>query len=167
MNLHVTKPYLSIIKRRLDVVRKLLVFILCIGLLWMFVGCNSTREIEILNFKAKNVESVEIYKFNIPTQAQGMIVTENKDIEKIINVFSEIKIEGDARDFNVVGGEVTSFRFNLRNGEEFTVAYWEGILRNLDNINYKVSGNHIVDLWYDLDYQKNDVDEDRLPIVND
>lgn len=120
----------------------------------------------MLDFKESDVETVELYRFNTPAEAQGMIVTENEDIEKIVNAFSKIKIEGDATNLNIVGGEVTSFRFNLKNGEEFTVAHWEGILRNLDNINYKVSADPIVNLWDNLDYQKDDVSEDKLPIIN-
>lgn len=71
----------------------------------------------MLDFKESDVETVELYRFNTPAEAQGMIVTENEDIEKIVNAFSKIKIEGDATNLNIVGGEVTSFRFNLKNGE--------------------------------------------------
>lgn len=46
------------------------------------------------------------------------------------------------------------------------MAHWEGILRNFDNINYKVSADPIVNLWDNLDYQKDDVSEDKLPIIN-
>lgn len=145
--------------------KKLLIFILSINLLLVFVGCAGTEEEKILDFKESDVETIELYRFNIPAQAQAMIVTENEDIEKIIGAFEEIKIEGDATDLDTVGGEVTSFRFNLKTGEEFTVAYWEGILRNLDNINYKVSADSIVNLWDDLDYHKEAVSEDRLPII--
>lgn len=146
--------------------KRVLVFVLCINLILIFIGCNSTKETEILNFKAYDVETVELYRFNIPAEAQAMIVTQNEDIEKIINAFTEIEIKGDADDFVVVGGEVISFRFNLKNDEEFTVAYWEGVLRNLDNINYKVSADLIVSLWDDLDYQKEFVSEEKLPTIN-
>lgn len=137
------------------------------SLLILIIGCDSTKETKILDFKAKDVESVEVYKFNIPIEAKGMIIKENEDIEKIINAFSEIEIKGDATDFNISGGEVTSFRFNLKEGEEFTVAHWEGILRNLGNINYKVSSAEtLIGLWDELDYEKDDVSESELPIIN-
>lgn len=147
--------------------KELKIFIFCLSLLLVLTGCNSAKEINILNFKAEDVEDVEVYKFNIPTEASGMIVTEDKDIKRIIEAFSEIIIEGDATDINLIGGDVISFRFNLKNGEEFTIAHWEGILMNLDTINYKVSGDSIVNLWNDLDYQKNDISESKLPIVYD
>ena len=146
--------------------KRALVFVLYINLLLILIACNGTKEIEILDFTESDVETIELYRFNIPAEAQAMIVTENEDIEKIINAFTEIEIEGDATDFDVVGGEVISFRFNLKNGEKFTIAYWEGILRNLDNINYKVSADSIVNLWDNLDYQKDDVVEDVLPIIS-
>lgn len=147
--------------------KRIWIFILSMSLLILITGCSSTKETKILNFKAKDVESVEVYKFNIPIEAKGMIIKENEDIEKIINAFSEIEIKGDATDFNISGGEVTSFRFNLKDGEEFTVAHWEGILRNLENINYKVSSSEtLISLWDKLDYEKNDVNESELPIIN-
>lgn len=155
-----------IIKRRSNVIKRVFIFVLCISLLLISTGCDDTKETKILNFEKSDVETVEIYRFNTPSEAQGMIVTENEDIEKIINAFSEIRIEEDATDFDVVGGETTSFRFNLKNGEEFTVAHWEGILRNLDNINYKVSADSIVELWDNLDYQKDAVSEVELPIIS-
>lgn len=146
--------------------KRVFIFVLCISLLLISTGCDDTKETKILNFEESDVETVEIYRFNIPAEAQGMIVTENEDIEKIINAFSEIKIKGDATDFDVVGGETTSFRFKLKNGEEFTVAHWEGTLKNLDNISYIASANSIVKLWDDLDYQKNAISDDELPIIS-
>ena len=78
--------------------KKLLIFILSINLLLIFAGCAGTEEGKILDFKESNVETIELYRFNIPAQAQAMIVTEDEDIEKIIAAFEEIKIEGDATD---------------------------------------------------------------------
>lgn len=146
--------------------KRILIFVLCISILFIFTGCDGTKETKILDFKESDVETVELYRFNTPAEAQGMIVTEGQDIQKIINAFSKIRIEGDATDFNIFGGEVTSFRFNLKSGKEFAVVYWEGILRNLDSIDYKVSGEPIANLWDDLDYQKDDVGENKLPIIN-
>ena len=145
--------------------KRLLIFVLSINLLLIFTGCDDTKATKILDFKESDVESVELYRFNIPTEAQAMIITENEDIEEIINAFDEIVIEGDATDFYVVGGEVTSFRFNLKNGGEFIEAYWEGILRNSDNINHKVTADSIANLWDDLDYHKDSVSEEKLPII--
>lgn len=149
-----------------NVMKRVFIFVLCISLLLISTGCDDTKETKILNFEESDIETVEIYRFNIPAEVQGMIVTENEYIEKIINAFSEIKIKGDATDFDVVGGETTSFRFNLKNSEEFIVAHSEGSLRNLDNINYKASADSIVKLWNDLDYQKATVSNDELPIIS-
>lgn len=67
----------------------------------------------------------------------------------------------------IFGGEVVSFRFNLKGGKKFIIAYHEGILRSPNGINYIVSGNSLKDLWDNLDYDKKPVSENDLPVINE
>lgn len=43
----------------------------------IFTGCRDMKETKILDFKESDVETVELYRFNTPTEAKCMIVTEN------------------------------------------------------------------------------------------
>ncbi|MBU3172890.1 hypothetical protein [Clostridium estertheticum] len=65
-----------------------------------------------------------------------------------------------------VGGTVTSFRFNLKDGKKFEIAYWDSILRNPNDINYKVSAKSVENLWGNLAYDKNSVNKCDLPVIN-
>ncbi|MCB2305077.1 hypothetical protein LGL08_03250 [Clostridium estertheticum] len=147
---------------------KKMTFLLYIILsLLVFAGCNHSRKLNILNFEAGNVENINVYHFNSPTDAKGIIVTKNQDIKRIMETFSEIKIERDATpEDETVGGTVTSFRFNLKDGKKFEIAYWDSILRNPNDINYKVSAKSVENLWGNLAYDKNSVNKRDLPVIN-
>ena len=97
--------------------KKMTFLLYTILLLLVFSGCNHSEKANILNFEAANVENIDVYHFNVPTDAKGIVVTKNQDIKRIMETFSEIKIERDAvPEDETSGGNVTSFRFNLKDG---------------------------------------------------
>lgn len=147
--------------------KKYMVSILCITLsIITFTGCNRSSKANILDFEVTDIQNIEVYNFIIQMEAKGMLVTESEDIEQIITAFSEVKIMRDAKDGDETrGAEVLSFRFNLKDGKEFVIAYWDGILRNPDGINYKISQNSLESLWDNLKYDKKSVNESNLPII--
>jgi hypothetical protein len=147
--------------------KKIIFALLCLTLLLAFTGCNRSKVTMILDFEVTDVQNIEIFKFIVPMEAKGMTVTESKDIEQIITAFSEIRIKRDAIDGDeTVGCEVLSFRFNMEDGKEFVIAYWDDVLRNSNGINYKVSKNSLESLWNNLNYDKKSVSESELPIIN-
>lgn len=147
--------------------KKFMVALVCFILLVAFSGCNRPKGSEILGFDADEVENIEVFQFIVPMDAKRMIVTERKDMEQIITAFSKIVIKGDASNQDQTGGgEVLSFRFHLKDGSEFVIAYWSGILRNPEGINYKVTAESLDLLWDDLHYEKASVSESELPVIN-
>ncbi|HLS53879.1 MAG TPA: hypothetical protein VK031_07885 [Tissierellaceae bacterium] len=146
--------------------KRLVVFALCITIFFVLLGCGRKEKNKILDFKAKDVENIEIYRFDIPVEAEGMLVTEREDIEKVMKAFWQIKIQGDAKDLYLVGGELISFRFNLKNGEEFTLAYLGRVMLKTDKGDYRVWAEEVGDLWQGLDYPKSYVSEEKLPKFN-
>src|SRR5690625_3177768 len=67
-------------KRRQGQMKRLVVFALCITIFFVLLGCGRKEKNKILDFKAKDVENIEIYRFDIPVEAEGMLVTEREDI---------------------------------------------------------------------------------------
>lgn len=148
--------------------KKVMLALLCITLaLLALTGCNRPQKSNILKFEVADIKNIEVYNFIIPMEAKSMVVTESQDIKQIVTAFSEIKIEREAtNEDETSGGEVLSFRFNLKDGKEFVIAHWDGILRSPEDINYNVSGNALEALWGNLNYDKQTVTEDSLPIIN-
>ena len=143
--------------------KRYIIIILAFNLLFLS-ACNKKES--IIEFEKDDLESIEVYHFIVPADAEAMLVTETDDIDRIVDSFKSTKIKGKIKDPYVVGGEVLSFRFNLKNGGDRALIYYEGMITKPDSTIYEVYDSPIVTLWDDLDYEKIKVDEDRLPVIN-
>ena len=75
-----------------------------------------------LPFAASDVENVEMYHYVVPASAEKKIITQADAISELYAVFSELPVS-DRKTEPVVGGAVTSFRFNLSDHTSYEIIY--------------------------------------------
>lgn len=122
----------------------------------------------IADFSADQVEHVEIYRFVLPDDALQRIITNPDDIQKAVRTLTQLKFRGPAQQDEVqlgelTGAKVTSFRFCMKDGSEFTCSQTEDFLIH-DGQYYKNKGDSLHNLW-DIATGERSVTEDVLPQV--
>jgi hypothetical protein len=170
-------------------------FIIFIFTVFFLSGCNSTTdkptntsttdkptntstmnkpsdtEPKFVNLTFSDIKSIDIYKFNIPTNAEKKIVTAENDIKKIINDINSIKIVRNAtyEDFLYGGGAMT-FVFNKTDGTQFVIFYNGGTIKTPDGSPnqfwYKIDDYSMFSKWDSLNYSAQKVSQSELPIIN-
>lgn len=145
---------------------KLIICFSFILLLAICMECSRTKNIE-LDFKADDVESVEIYSFVMPTESEKKIIIENKDIEQIISSIFELKIQGDATAKDeTAGGNILSLRFKLKDESNFEVVYnGNGVITSSYVFSYKTKGESMNKLWDSLEYDIKKASVEELPKI--
>ena len=146
-------------------------FICCIVLLCtvlLFTSCSSNTTIE-LPFSSKDVINVELYHYNILSQAQQKIITSEQEIESIIETLTTIPVKKN-NSSSQAEGHVTSFRFNLTDGSDFEVIYTcygvkKGIIQSSYVFDYKTASD-IGGMWDNFDTPAVDVSEEVLPFYD-
>lgn len=83
---------------------------------------NSKKATIKLPFAASDVEDIELYRFKVPTSAEQKIVTSEDDIERILNMLTNIAVEKNEME-PIAGSTATSFRFNLTDGTDLEIIY--------------------------------------------
>ena len=101
--------------------RKTAIFILAITLCALLSGCGKAMTVS-LPFAASDVENVEMYHYVVPASAEKKIITQADAISELYAVFSELPVS-DRKTEPVVGGAVTSFRFNLSDHTSYEIIY--------------------------------------------
>lgn len=101
--------------------RKTAISILAITLCALLSGCGKAMTIS-LPFAASDVENVEMYHYVVPASAEKKIITQADAISELYAVFSELPVS-DRKTEPVVGGAVTSFRFNLSDHTSYEIIY--------------------------------------------
>lgn len=142
----------------------ILTFVCCISL----AGCAKKEKLE-LPFSASDVESVEMFRFTVPVEAEKKVLTGQEDIEGLYTTFQGISLK-DKETEPLAGGSVTSFRFNLSDGTDYEVVYSSlavksGRLR-LSNVDkdYATSAD-IGACWDNYDCETVKAAENELPVL--
>ena len=135
--------------------RKTAIFILAITLCALLSGCGKAMTIS-LPFAASDVENVEMYHYVVPASA-----------EKLYAVFSELPVN-DRKTEPVVGGAVTSFRFNLSDHTSYEIIYCAEAVKKgrlklpAEQQDYFTSAD-IGGCWDGCAYEAVDTGESELP----
>ncbi|MGI5977274.1 MAG: hypothetical protein ACOX68_06230 [Candidatus Limivicinus sp.] len=101
--------------------KKIMSLVLVFVVVFAFAGCGKTMNIKF-PFETSDVETIVIYQYNVPADAEKKTLTDSDDIEGIIDVLSGITLR-DKKVDKYAGGTVTSFRFNLCDGTNYTIIY--------------------------------------------
>lgn len=107
--------------------KRAIAFVLTVLLGIVLTGCARTEHIA-LAFTASDVESVEIFHYVIPADAEKKTVTQPEDIAGLVDTFEGLSVT-DKKTEPVAGGSTTSFRFRLFD-ERFTISYILPLLLN-------------------------------------
>ena len=76
-----------------------------------------------LPFEVAEVENIEMFHYDgVPVNGEKKVVTEAEDIETLYGKFHLLEVQ-DKKVEELTGASVTSFRFNLSNGQKFEIIY--------------------------------------------
>lgn len=143
-------------------------FFSCIFLLLFVSGCGNTSE--VVNFSSSDVNSIDMYKFSVPTDAEKKTVTAENDIKTIINYITSIKIQGNATLEDATFGGAMTFVFNKTDGTQFVISYDGGTIKAPDDSPnqfwYKIDDMSMFSKWDKLNYPAQKVPQSELPIIN-
>ena len=149
--------------------KKLTVLILTVVLCITLVSCTQTENVGV-PFESSEVETVEMFQFIVPADAEKKVITEQEDIEGICKSLESISVK-DKETESVCGGPVTSFRFNLSDGTAYEIIYSEAagksgrIYFSNSDKDYFTSAD-IGELWYNYDYEIEKAPESELPVLS-
>ena len=146
--------------------RKTAIFILAITLCALLSGCGKAMTVS-LPFAASDVENVEMYHYVVPASAEKKIITQADAISELYAVFSELPVS-DRKTEPVVGGAVTSFRFNLSDHTSYEIIYCAEAVKKgrlklpAEQQDYFTSAD-IGGCWDGCAYEAVDTSESELP----
>ena len=146
--------------------RKTAIFILAITLCALLSGCGKAMTVS-LPFAASDVENVEMYHYVVPASAEKKIITQADAISELYAVFSELPVS-DRKTEPVVGGAVTSFRFNLSDHTSYEIIYCAEAVKKgrlklpAEQQDYFTSAD-IGGCWDGCAYEAVDTGESELP----
>ena len=76
-----------------------------------------------LPFEVGEVENIEMFHYDgVPVNGEKKVVTKAEDIEALYEKFLLLEVQ-DRKVEELTGASVTSFRFNLSNGQKFDIIY--------------------------------------------
>ena len=101
--------------------KRAIAFVLTVLLGIVLTGCARTEHIA-LAFTASDVESVEIFHYVIPADAEKKTVTQPEDIAGLVDTFEGLSVT-DKKTEPVAGGSTTSFRFRLFDETVYDIVY--------------------------------------------
>ena len=103
--------------------KRFLALAVTLGLLLslFLAGCAQTVYIE-LPFEPADLDTIEMFRFDSPTQAEKKVITEPGDMEDLCDLLENISLK-DRKTEPVAGGSVTSFRFHCADGTTYEVIY--------------------------------------------
>lgn len=147
------------------------VFILIIVLVVLEVGWivyTKTASIDF-PFEESGVENVEMFRVDVSKSVEKKVVTGSNDIENIYQTFKGISLKDKATE-HVVGGRVTSFRFNLSDGTSYEIVYSAiavkaGRIIATDMDHDFFTSSDIGANWEKYDYKIRRASEDELPVL--
>ena len=101
----------------------LLALAVILGLLLSLSLASCARTVSIeLPFEPADLDTVEMFRFQNPTQAQKKVITDPADMKDLCDLLESISLK-DKKTEPVAGGSVTSFRFHCTDGKTYEVIY--------------------------------------------
>ena len=119
-------------------------------------------------FEVEDVESVEMYHYDgVPASAEKKVVVAENDITDLYHMFENLSLT-DKQVEEIIGADVTSFRFNLSDGTNYELVYVCNGVKNgklkssTGNFEYFTSSD-IGSYWSNMDLESVPVKESELP----
>lgn len=148
----------------------LLVLVVTLGLLLslFLAACSRTVYIE-LPFEPADLDMVEMFRFDSPTQAEKKVITAPGDMEGLCNLLESISLK-DKKTEPVAGGSVTSFRFHCTDGTIYEVIYSSiavksGRIKTTDSETDYFTSADLGACWNYYDYAPASAKESELPAL--
>ena len=151
--------------------------VLCL-LLFVLSGCVVGGKPSITAFlTVSDIEEIEIFRGGVPSQTYRKIVTEQEDIERIINALNALTIvrEADSNDY-IAGGIGITFNFPLQNEHRLVVKNHGNLITQISGwigdspkvIHYIVDGTSLDtdEFWHSFNYEAVRISENELPITD-
>ena len=131
-------------------------------------SCTRTMYIE-LPFEPAELDTVEMFRFQNPTQAQKKVITDPADMKDLCDLLESISLK-DKKTEPVAGGSVTSFRFHCANGTTYEVIYSAIAVKSgrIKMTGWETDYFTSADLgacWNNYDYPVADAVESELPAL--
>ena len=148
----------------------LLALAVTLGLLLSLSLASCARTVYIeLPFEPAELDTVEMFRFQNPAQAQKKVITDPADMKDLCDLLESISLK-DKKTEPVAGGSVTSFRFHCTDGKTYEVVYSaiavkSGRIKMTDwETDYFTSAD-LGACWNNYDYPVTDVAESELPAL--
>ena len=132
------------------------------------VGCNEETVNIDFPFEVGEVENIEMYHYTgVPVSAEKKVVVAETDITDLYDKFEDLSLIEKQVD-ETVGGDVTSFRFNLSDGTSYELIYVCDGVKNgklkssTGNFEY-FTRSDIGSYWSNIDLEAVPVEESELP----
>jgi hypothetical protein len=143
--------------------KKLLIYGMVLIILLSCAGCNGGGQ-KIADFQSNEISNIEIYNLPVPSASKRKIVTGAKDIKTIINTLSAVRIKGEGSAAESTAGGAIQFVFSKSDNSQFAISYNGSTIQSQENFWYEVdNGDRIFDLWDEMNYTEQDVQEYELP----
>lgn len=149
--------------------KRAIAFVLTVLLGIVLTGCARTEHIA-LAFTASDVESVEIFHYVIPADAEKKTVTQPEDIAGLVDTFEGLLVT-DKKTEPVAGGSTTSFRFRLFDETVYDIVYSSiavksGRIRTTSTGQDFFTSADIEASWSNCDYEAVPAAESELPVLS-
>lgn len=109
-------------KKVIAVVIGFCVLVCFFAVLVVFLTSSSSSVQLEIPFESSDIESVEMFHFVNPTEAEKKVLTEQTDIQSLTDTLERISLK-ERETEPVAGGSVTSFRFHGSGGTVYEVIY--------------------------------------------
>lgn len=146
--------------------KKVAMFLLTVMLSVILAGCSQKVAVEF-PFTPSEVESVEMFQYVVPADAEKKVVTKPADIESLCAVFDGISVREQELEPDA-GSDATGFRFCLSDGTLYEIVYCSvavksGSLQLSWSEQAYVTDADIGAIWKHYDYSVVHAEEDELP----
>lgn len=148
----------------------LLVLAVTLGLLLSLFLASCARTVYIeLPFEPADLDMVEMFHFDSPTQAEKKVITDPADMKALCDLLESIPLK-DKETEPVAGGSVTSFRFHCADGTTYEVIYSAIAVKSgrIKMTGWETDYFTSADLgacWNNYDYLVTDAAESELPAL--
>lgn len=144
-----------------------LVFFLAV-LIFSLTSAFSTVHLEI-PLEPSDIESIEMFHFVNPTEAEKKVITEPADIQSLTDTLESISLKEEKTE-PVAGGSVTCFRFHGSDGTEFEVIYSaiavkSGRIKSTGSEQDYFTAADLEACWQNYDSEIAHADEKELPAL--
>lgn len=148
----------------------LLVLAVTLGLLLSLFLASCARTVYIeLPFEPADLDRVEVFRFDSPTQAEKKVITDPADMKDLCDLLESIPLKDKETEL-VAGGSVTSFRCHCADGTTYEVVYSAIAVKSgrIKMTGWETDYFTSADLgacWNNYDYPVTDAAESELPAL--